>query len=203
MFNRSIIFGISFFAVFLLLSAGQSNAASDHSMHKRAMHKSDLKRSNVNYNIPDLTLIDQDGNRLNLQSYLQSDKPLFLNFLFATCTTICPVLAAGFSSFQRELGAEAKHVRMVSITIDPEHDTPEVLKEYGGRFNATSNWSFLTGSREDIDKVMKAFDAYVSDKMNHMPLTFIKPPAGDKWVRIYGLMSTADHMGEYQRINSK
>jgi len=201
MLNRTISFGVSVCFVFMLLVVGRAHAAGDHSMHKRAMHKSDLKRSVEDYSVPDLTLIDQDGKRLNFKNYLQTDKPLFLNFLFATCTTICPVLAAGFSSFKRELAADAKDVRMVSISIDPEHDTPEVLKEYAGRFNAPADWGFLTGSREDIGTVMKAFDAYVSDKMNHMPLTFIKAPGNDKWVRIYGLMSTADHMAEYHKIH--
>ena len=60
------------------------------------------------------------------------------------------MLTATFSQVQRKLGDEAKNIRMISITIEPEQDTPERLKEYAGRFKAGSGWQFLTGSIEDI-----------------------------------------------------
>lgn len=160
-------------------------------------------RTEVNYAVPDVTLIDQDGKSVRLPEYLQADKPVLLHFIYATCTTICPVLSAGFSSFQKKAGLEPGAVRLVSISIDPENDTPEVMKEYLRKYSAKPGWDFLTGSRKDIEAVMRAFDAYVSDKMSHLPVTILKGPGPGRWVRIYGLMGTAAMIAEYQSVAGK
>ncbi len=104
------------------------------------------------------------------------DRPVFVEFIFATCTTICPVLSAGFASVQRKLGDDREEVLLVSLTIDPEHDGPEELRQYLDRYGAKSGWDFYTGTRKDIDEVMRAFDAFVPDKMSHRPLTFVHAP---------------------------
>ncbi|MEW6218945.1 MAG: SCO family protein [Thermodesulfobacteriota bacterium] len=159
------------------------------------------KRSEERYSIPDVTLITQDRRRVNLRDFiLSSDKPVLLDFIYGTCTTICPVLSAGFVNMQRRINGGAQAVRLVSISIDPEHDTPEVMAEYLGRYGAKPGWDFFTGSREDIDKVMRAFDAYVINKMSHYPITFLRKPGDEGWVRIHGLISTAELMKEYQAL---
>lgn len=165
-----------------------------------AENEKKLIRSREKYAIPEVTLVDHHGELVDFTSLLGTDKPVFLNFFFVTCTTICPVLTAGFASFQDELGDEAGGVQLVSITIDPEHDTPEVLSEFSERFEAKEGWRFLTGSRKDIDAVMKAFDAYVVNKMNHLPLTFIHAPGKEEWIRVEGFLSTAGHVNEYRAL---
>ena len=119
--------------------------------------------------------MDQDGRPVGLRSLLESDAPVFLNFIFASCTTVCAVLTAGFAAFQRGLAAQGANALLVSVTIDPEHHTPDVLRSYGQRFSAGGGWRFLTGKREDVHEVMRAFDVYVSNKMSHRPITFIRP----------------------------
>jgi len=153
-------------------------------------------RTTVDVEIPDVTLIDQDGDVVDFRAVLQSDKPVFVDFIFATCTTICPVLSAGYSSMQRKLGDERDQVHLISLTIDPEHDGPEELTKYLERYRAQSGWDFLTGTREDIDEVMRAFDAFVPDKMSHRPLIFIRSPGSGEWVRIYGFAGSADLLKE-------
>jgi protein SCO1/2 len=101
---------------------------------------------------------------------------------------------------QRKLGSDSEKVLMISVSIDPEYDTPEVMTEYLARYRAKPGWMFLTGTREDANKVMRAFDAYVQDKMSHYPLTLLKAPGSDRWVRIYGLIGTADLMDEYRKL---
>ena len=88
---------------------------------------------------------------------------------------------------------------MISITIDPEQDTPERLKEYAGRFKAGSGWQFLTGSIDDIITTQKAFDAYKGDKMNHVTLSFIRSAADGPWVRLEGFTSAAEVVSEYRQ----
>jgi len=160
----------------------------------------DYKRSIENYTVPDVMLINQDGAKISLQSYLNTDQPVFLDFFFSTCTTICPVLSAGFAGLQNHLGSDVAKARLVSITIDPEHDTPRVLKAYRKKFHAREGWDFLTGTKADIDLVMKSFDAYVYDKMDHEQLTFVRSPKDGKWVRIEQLVGGGVLMNEFNQV---
>ena len=158
------------------------------------------QRSEAKYVIPDVTLINQDRQKVRLIELLNADKPVLVDFIYGTCTTICPVLSAGYSSLQRKLAPAAEKVRLVSISIDPEYDTPEVMTEYLEKYQAKPGWMFLTGTREDINRVMRAFDAFVPNKMAHYPITFLRGPGRDHWVRIYGLIGTSDLMKEYQGV---
>jgi protein SCO1/2 len=158
-------------------------------------------RDEVKVDPPAVTLIDQDGDRIDFRALTLSDKPVFVDFIFATCTTICPVLSAGYTSIQRKLGSDLDRVTLVSITIDPENDGPEELTAYLNKYRAKPGWDFLTGTRDDIDRVMQAFDAYIPDKMSHKPLLFIRAPKDGSWVRLYGFASSADLMAELERAS--
>jgi len=192
MLNKTRIFLLSYLVVlFFFIMISPSAVATKY---KRTVEK---------YQVPDVTLVNQEGKRINLRTYLESDKPVILDFIYGTCTTICPVLSIGFSHFQKKLGPDADKVRLVSISIDPDNDTPAVMKEYLQRYNASDGWDFLTGKREDIIMVMRAFDAYVINKMNHYPLTILRGPGDEEWIRINELLSTSDLMQEYKLLLKK
>ena len=87
---------------------------------------------------------------------------------------------------------------MVSISIDPENDTPAQLKAYAQKFGADSHWTFLTGPVQDVAAVQRAFDVYDSDKMNHQPLTLLRTAPGTQWVRIDGFATPEQLAGEYR-----
>lgn len=157
------------------------------------------QRSIERYTIPDVVLTNQDGKKVRLKALLESDRPVAVDFIYATCTTICPILSAGYANLQRKLGSDSAGVTLVSITIDPENDSPPILKEYLAKYSARPGWEFLTGSRRDIDRVMTAFDAYFRDKMDHKPLTFIRSPKDGSWIRLYGLLSGVDFLDEYKK----
>jgi protein SCO1/2 len=134
---------------------------------------------------------------------VESGKPVIINFIYTTCTTICPVLSATFTNLRKDLGPNVDKVHFVSISIDPENDRPEKMKKYLSRFNAGSGWDFLTGSREDINRVLKALDAAFLDKMAHEPLYLLHGPHSDEWVRIKGLMWASDLMSELRSVEHK
>jgi protein SCO1/2 len=134
---------------------------------------------------------------------LKHDGPVLLQFIFTTCPTICPVMSGAFSAAQGKLGADAARVRMVSISIDPEQDTPERLREYARKFKAGPQWLFLTGDLDAVVSVQKSFDAYRGAKMRHEPLTFMRAAPGKPWVRLDGLMSAAQLVAEYRRLTSQ
>jgi protein SCO1/2 len=158
------------------------------------------RRTVARYEVPDVTLLNQDGARVRLPQVLAADKPVLLGFFFSTCTTVCPILSAGFSNLMKTLGAQARELRVVSIATDPDHDTPEVLRGYRKRFDAGPEWELLTGSRKDIDRVLRAFDTYSSNKTTHRPLSFLRASGGESWVRIDGLIRASDLMAEYRGL---
>jgi protein SCO1/2 len=160
------------------------------------------QRKEIEVSVPDVVLINQNSERVRLRTLLASDKPVLLDFIYCTCTTICPVLSSGYVNLQNKLGSGSDRVQLVSVSIDPENDTPKAMKEYLKRYQAKPGWDFLTGSRKDIDKVMRAFDAYIPDKMSHSPLTFIRSGKNGRWVKLNGMTSTSELMGEVSRAEN-
>jgi protein SCO1 len=158
-------------------------------------------RTVASYPVPELRLLDQRSHDVPLTDVLRDDgRPIALNFVFTTCNTICPVMTATFAKLHGELGEQAAAVRFVSITIDPEHDTPAVLQRYADRYAAGADWRFLTGTLEDVVAVEKAFDAFAGSKMNHKPLTFLRAPGTNDWVRIDGFASAAELAAEVRSL---
>jgi protein SCO1/2 len=164
-----------------------------------AQSPAEIKRSIETYTVPDVTLVNQNGAKVNLKALLESGEPVILDFIFGTCTTICPVLSAGYANLQTKLPVEAARIHLVSISIDPENDTPKVMRDYLKRYRAKPGWDFLTGKREDIDKAMRAFGAYIPNKMAHYPLTLIRDRKTGKWIRLFGLMSSSEFMDECKK----
>ena len=199
------IFNVVFILGFLLpwdnYATAESVGLVDHSRHKQMMN-GDNKRSIEYYKLPQVKLVNQNGIEKYFEGFLGSDKLVVMDFIFTTCTTICPVLSAGLSRFQEALGEDKKNIKLISITIDPEHDRPSVLKRYRQRHNMKAGHDMLTGSRQNINKVMKAFDALMPNKMTHHPLTFFRAPGTDQWIRVSGLMSLSDLMKEYKSLTA-
>jgi protein SCO1/2 len=158
------------------------------------------RRTVARYEVPDVALVNQDGAEVRLPQALGAEKPVLLDFFFSSCTTVCPVLSVAFSGLLKELGPHAREVRVISIAIDPDHDTPEVLRGYRTRFGAGPEWELLTGSREDVDRVRKTFGAYTQNKVTHRPLTFLRPAGSHSWVRIEGLVGASELMAEYRAL---
>jgi protein SCO1/2 len=157
-------------------------------------------RTLENYEVPDVMLINQDNVRVSLRKLFSSDMPVLVDFVYTTCTTICPVLSINFANFQKTIIEERGTTQLVSISIDPEFDTPKAMKAYLKRYNAQPGWDFLTGSRDDILQVLKAFKVYTQNKMNHYPVILLKSPSDRRWVRVYGLIGTSELLAEYEKV---
>ena len=177
-----------------------SGEADPHAHHRQMLESKRYSRSLHDYQLPDLEVVNMAGEKTRLLDEINPGKPVMVNFVFTTCTTICPIMIATFAQVQSELGAESDGVHMISFSIDPEHDTPERLREYAGRFNAGPQWQFLTGSLANSVAIQRAFDVYRGSKMNHEPTYLMKGADGNTWVRIDGLASAADIVMEYHRL---
>lgn len=152
------------------------------------------------YLVPDVALTSEKGETQRMLELLNGDKPVMLNFIFTTCTTICPVLSASFSQVQEILGEESGEVAMISISIDPEYDTVEKLSDYSERFNAGEQWAFFTGTLNDVVAMQKAFDIYRGSKVNHEPITLLRANGDQAWLRIDGLANAGDIVAEYRKL---
>ena len=185
------------------MMAHSQHNADEHAKHRSIMNQKGYSRKEVSYQLPDVKLIDQNGNNVSTVTLLDGKEPVMLNFIFTSCTTICPVLSATFAQLQKEYNSELNGVKMISISIDPEYDTPARLKEYAQRFYAQEGWTFLTGDLDTVITVLNSFDAYRGDKMNHIPLTFIHTPDTSTWIRLEGFANASDLIKEYQTLKTK
>jgi protein SCO1/2 len=115
-----------------------------------------------------LSLVDQNGRRVDLYDDLIKNHTVVLNSFFASCTGSCPVMARTFLHLQNKLGDRVgKDVILVSITVDPENDTPEKLKAYAEKIGAKRGWYFLSGSREEVDAALGKLGQYAEIREAH------------------------------------
>ena len=142
--------------------------------------------------IPDVELLDQDGKKVRFYSDLVKGKTVAVNFIFTTCTTICPPLGATFARVQKELGERAgRDVHFISISVDPATDTPERLKAWGAKFHAGAGWTFVTGAKPQVDELLQALGAATGSPADHSPTVLIGNDAAGQWTRTYGLARPA------------
>jgi protein SCO1/2 len=138
--------------------------------------------------IPDIELLDQNGRKIHFYSDLVKGHTVAINFIFTTCTTICPPLGATFARVQKELGDRmGRDVRLISITVDPATDTPERLKAWGSKFHAGDGWTFVTGDKPQVDELLRALGASSARREDHSPTILIGNDTTGTWTRTYGL----------------
>ena len=143
-------------------------------------------------NIPDTELLDQDGRKIHFYTDLVKGQTVVINFIFTTCTTICPPLGATFARVQKDLGDKVgRDVRFISISVDPATDTPERLKAWGAKFHAGDGWTFVTGNKPQVDDLLSALGASSASREDHSPTVLIGNDAQGNWTRTYGLANTS------------
>lgn len=146
--------------------------------------------SAVNGRMSDFVLVNQDNQRFD--SATLRGKVVVLNFIFTTCTDVCPIFTANLAQLQRTLNSrDSEDVFFVSITTDPEIDSPKVLKAYAQRYSADfRNWAFLTGSETELNRVWKSFGIRVIKKarglVQHVSLTTVIDRQGVRRFNHYG-----------------
>lgn len=136
----------------------------------------------------DVELIDQDGRKLRFYSDVLKGKVVAINTFFTTCTSICPPMNRNFEKMQESLGDRlGKDVFLVSISVDPQTDTPTRLKEYGKRFHAKPGWLFLTGKKENVDWALYKLGQYVESRDDHTSIFIIANEPKGLWKKAFGL----------------
>lgn len=154
-----------------------------------------------------MSLVNQDGKSGDLLSDYIGDHITVVTFAYSSCTTACPILDGIFKNVQKRLTEEDRRdVNLLTITIDPENDIPARLKQRAERLNAESGWNFLTGSKKQVDAVLKAFEVYTTDIYSHPSTVFIIDAREDKHHRLAGFPSTKiilSYIEQYQKERQK
>ena len=137
--------------------------------------------------IPDVAVIDQNGQHLHFYSDLVKGRVVVMNFIFTSCTTICSPMGANFAALQHRLGGRSG-VTLISVSIDPATDTPARLKSWSGRFQAGPGWTLVTGNKNDIDRLLRSLRVYSSSPASHSPIAIIGNDPDGRWLRVSGLL---------------
>ena len=137
--------------------------------------------------VPDEPLVDQDGRAVRLFSDVMKGRIVAVNFIYTDCTTICSPMTAVLARVQDHLGARlGKDVALVSISLDPERDTPARLKEFADRFRRRAGWTFLTGEPEHVRRALRGLGGWQSEKSAHGAFLLVGDPAVGRWKRVNG-----------------
>jgi protein SCO1/2 len=105
--------------------------------------------------VPAFALLDQDGRTFDKQQLLAENKTWVVGFVFTRCPSTCPAISRAMLNFQEQIDRSklSEHVELITVTVDPEYDTPEVMAAYAEDIGAKlDNWRFLTGSEDEIER---------------------------------------------------
>ena len=144
-------------------------------------------RWGANY-FPNVILTTHDGQKVRFYDDLIKGKIVAIDLIYTTCKYACPLETARLAQVQKLLGDRVgRDIFFYSITIDPENDTPEVLKAYAEKFHAGPGWTFLTGKQEDIDLISKKLGLYTepdpANKDGHTPSLVVGNETTGQWMR--------------------
>ncbi len=132
--------------------------------------------------IPDVDVLTHEGKKVRFYSDLVKGRVVAVNFVFTNCSTICPASGALFAALQ----TQQRGVHFISVSIDPEYDTPKRLDAWSRRFRKDAGWTLVTGKQDAIDRIVKAFGASTARPQDHTPLTIVGSDVTRRWSRLYG-----------------
>ncbi|KVR29077.1 hypothetical protein WK13_02365 [Burkholderia ubonensis] len=176
------------------------SAAESADMHMHHAVAPGTTHSMADYALPPVELVRDDGKTVSLVDELNDGRPVILTFIYTSCTTICPMISQTLERLQGELGSDRDKVHIVSISIDPEEDTPARLRAYAARFDAGPEWQHYTGTVDASIAAQRAFNVYRGDKMNHAPVAFLRAAPGRQWMRIDGFATPSELLAAYRDV---
>lgn len=149
----------------------------------------------------DLELVDQNGRKVRFYSDLIDGKIVVINSFFATCTGVCPVMGATFRKIQEALGDRVgRDVHLISISVDPENDTPEKLRKYAKATSARPGWTFITGDKKNVDAALRKLGLLTANKESHTPVVLIGNDAKGVWKKAFGLAAADEVVRLVQEV---
>lgn len=149
----------------------------------------------------DAPLVDQDGRAVRFTADVVGDRIVVMDFVFTRCTTVCPVLSGILARLQADLG-DAPDVALVSVSIDPRHDTPDRLLETARKHGAGPRWTWVGGAPEEVEKVLKGLGAYTPDFRRHTPMVLVGDGRTGQFRRLVGFPSRAQILAQVDDLRA-
>lgn len=146
---------------------------------------------------PGAELVTHEGKKVHFYDELVKGRVVLINMMFTSCASICPPMTANLVKVQKllqeRLGPRlGKEVLMLSVSVDPENDTPQVLKDYARRHNIGPGWLFLTGQKSTIDALLAKLGSTDPDKDRHSGMLMIGNDAARTWRKVFAMSDPAD-----------
>lgn len=141
--------------------------------------------------VPAVPVISMQGAKGSFATEAAVPGPVIVNFVFTTCSTICSTQTATLAHLQRKLHARGIKPHLLSVTIDPDNDTPQQLRKFAQQFDVGPDWQFYTGRFDDLLEIQRHFDVYRGSKAAHPPVVLMRREPGAPWVRVEGLADAA------------
>jgi protein SCO1/2 len=193
---------LSLIAAALVAAPGYAAAQADdpHAKHRQMQHGAkESARSSLHIELQDAELVTQEGRPVKLATDVIGDKIVVVDFIYTTCTTVCPVLSAIMRQVQERLDERLGHeVLLVSISVDPTRDTPARLRAYSRKLGARDGWFWLTGDKTIVDAILKDFGAYTPNFEDHPSMMLVGDGRSGEWGRFLGFPGAEQIM---QRID--
>ena len=176
-----------------------------HAHHKRMLSEQAAPNGDTTtIQVPAAELLNQDGVRVTLTDDVIADNIAVVDFVYTTCTTVCPVLSAVFKQVQAGLEDRlGRDVVMVSITVDPTRDTPEKLKRYAEKFGAGNGWVWLTGEQQIVSRVLQEFGTYTPNFEDHPSVVLVGDGRSGQWSRFLGFPAAERIIEKVNEISAR
>ena len=167
----------------------QQAGTDPHAMHRAMLAKPSqaLQGQSTRIKLSDRELVNQAGEKLKFASEVVGDHIVVMDFVYTSCTTVCPVLSAILGQVQERLGDRlGPEVKMVSISVDPTRDTPGRLAAYAAKHKARDGWVWLTGEKPTVDRVLTELGAYAPAFEDHPSMVLVGDSRSGEWTRYFG-----------------
>lgn len=200
---RYAVMGVAWLAV-----AASSAATADddpHAHHRKMMEKpAGTTGASVVVTLFDVGLLNQNNEEVMFVSDVIGDRIVVMDFIYTTCTTVCPVLTAVLAKLQDRLGERlGTEVNMVSVSVDPATDTPARLRAFAAKHRARDGWTWLTGQKRAVEKVLTGLGAYTPDYTQHPAMVLVGDGKSGEWRRFYGFPNPDHVMREVEAFIAK
>jgi Uncharacterized protein SCO1/SenC/PrrC, involved in biogenesis of respiratory and photosynthetic systems len=196
----------------MLLCAVSANAqeASQSKPHKHAEHTEQRQKEDKSQEqskrlaIPDVEVLNQDGEKRKFYTDMVKGKIVVVNFIYTSCKAMCPLSGDNFARLQTLLGTRlGKDVYLLSITTDPETDSPQKLKTWSERFKPKAGWDFITGDMEAMQTLLLALTGERLQRGFHTPVALLIKDGGGAWKRTYGLEPPARFVNMLDELSAQ
>lgn len=163
-----------------------------------------IEMGSVRLDIPDPEVLDQDGRRVRFYSDLIKDKVVVVSFFFTSCKVVCPAQTGALINLKARLaGRLGQDVFFVSITRDPETDTPRQLKRWGEGVGVGRGWTLVTGDSDVMSKLVSDFTGESLGRQMHSPILLIGNDRTGVWTGAEALSATEQLVGAIDRVSGR